>query len=428
MSRLRHRAAAKPAHRASVGVGGLFAAVIAGLLICWALPAAALAVASQQITITAPGAGATLQADASASTTISWSTSIAPSGGSFAVSAVESDGTSTSLGSVDTVDDQSDYSLPWAIEQAAGRYTIKVVWQSGGDSAQSTSGPITLMTDDPLAAAWNNLLTYPVSYGWATVSDTSASGGGYSVADLLDSPIWDPSGGIAPSLAASKRPQLVYRFYGDSVTWIYEETPASGLARITIDGLPWGTVDQYAPTTVYQAQTAISSLGADEYHTIRIIANDTRNTASSGYGITHDAFLACETPSDTSARLDEDASGGRALYGWATAQDSSAHGGAYAFSDAPGASTSFSFTGDSLTWLYGMGPREGKADVFIDGSDEGTIDQYAPSLSFPAAGLVGDGLQFTSMPRSPTGAPRGQTAAGRPQPGATSQARATTVS
>ena len=54
-------------------------------------------------------------------------------------------------------------------------------------------------------------------------------------------------------------------------------------------------------------------------------------------------------------------------------------------STTPGASTTFTFTGTSVTWLGFQGPSQGLADVFIDGRRVETVDGYAARTAWKVA-------------------------------------------
>jgi YD repeat-containing protein len=224
--------------------------------------------------------------------------------------------------------------------------------------------------------AWEKLCSSPVTYTWAAHADENASGGSCSAATEL----WPGQSGAA-SLDVVDRPQLDVRCYGDSATWVYEKGPDLGIARVYVDGLLWGTVDQYATSSQAQASTAISGLD-EAYHEIRIVPAADRNAASGGYGVSHDAFIAKTSPTDATARTLDDSRDPRQFYSWATARDVAAHGGGYTFTDSMSAATAFTFFGGSVTWLYGQGPDLGQARVFIDGVDKGVVDEYAPQTRF----------------------------------------------
>jgi|GEM_PF-2871912 len=109
------------------------------------------------------------------------------------------------------------------------------------------------------------------SYQWGKVTNAAASGGSYCSE-------------VSTSAA------LAFTFSGTSITWKYTKTAACGIARVYIDGVDKGTVDQYSPTIQYQQTTTYSGLPSG-LHTILILNNKTKNASSSSTFITHDAFV-----------------------------------------------------------------------------------------------------------------------------------------
>jgi GH25 family lysozyme M1 (1,4-beta-N-acetylmuramidase) len=66
-------------------------------------------------------------------------------------------------------------------------------------------------------------------------------------------------------------------------------------------------------------------------------------------------------------------------YAWRSVGAPKAYGGSFAVERSTGATASFPFTGNSVTWYTATGPNQGKAVVSIDGRGRGTFDQFAPS-------------------------------------------------
>ena len=64
-------------------------------------------------------------------------------------------------------------------------------------------------------------------------------------------------------------------------------------------------------------------------------------------------------------------------YRWRTVHDHDAYGHSYAVERSAGASVSFDFHGQKITWFTVTGPAQGKAQVAIDGRSRGSFDQYA---------------------------------------------------
>lgn len=69
-------------------------------------------------------------------------------------------------------------------------------------------------------------------------------------------------------------------------------------------------------------------------------------------------------------------------YGWRTAMNAGASGGTYAVERRAGASMSFAFEGDVVSWITATGRAQGMATVWIDGHRVGTLDQFGKRAAF----------------------------------------------
>lgn len=69
-------------------------------------------------------------------------------------------------------------------------------------------------------------------------------------------------------------------------------------------------------------------------------------------------------------------------YAWRTSSNADASGGSYAVERRGGASMSFGFEGDAVSWITATGPAQGVAAVSIDGVRVGTFDQFAERAAF----------------------------------------------
>jgi len=73
---------------------------------------------------------------------------------------------------------------------------------------------------------------------------------------------------------------------------------------------------------------------------------------------------------------------------WQTVTNSSAAGGSFIREHLAGAAAAMSFTGTAITWWTVTGPAYGKADVYIDGVRNKTVNLYAAARHFNATRSV----------------------------------------
>jgi hypothetical protein len=159
------------------------------------------------------------------------------------------------------------------------------------------------------------------------------------------------------------------------VKWATIKGPDKGIASVTIGGVSKGKFDLYSATKISSVLT-FSGLGSGS-HTIKIVVTGTKNSASSGYNVPIDAFTAgTTTTQDSSTKI---------TYGWWAGKTStSASGGTYR-SAATAGPASFTFTGTQVHWITTTGPSYGKAEVYLDGVDQGTVDLYSPTTHWQTA-------------------------------------------
>jgi lysozyme len=116
----------------------------------------------------------------------------------------------------------------------------------------------------------------PEEVSWATVSDPSASDGGYVVSD-------------APGAEAT------LSFSGTGLTLRAVRGPARGRAQIWLDGTRVRTVDLYAPTGRFTSIRVASGLEPGR-HIVRVIVLGTHRPASQGSAVTIDRWVVAEGP------------------------------------------------------------------------------------------------------------------------------------
>jgi hypothetical protein len=235
----------------------------------------------------------------------------------------------------------------------AGTYSVVAEITNSGSTHGSATATHTLTVQDTFEDSDRKV----VYDGWRGVADPTASTGGYRSASA--------TGDIAS-----------YTFTGTQVTYVARTGPTKGIASVAIAGSTPTTVDLYSP----QAGTRsfpVTGL-TDAAHTIAVRPTGTKNPASTGTQVNVDEFVVGAT------RVDDRASVIR-YSTWRGLLRASASGGSLRRSATPGASTSFAFSGTSVTWLSVEGPRQGIADVFVDGRRVGSVDAYAPKDAFKVA-------------------------------------------
>src|SRR5262249_45020493 len=97
------------------------------------------------------------------------------------------------------------------------------------------------------------------------------------------------SGGTA-KVASDGSSQASFAFTGTALTWLAYRDPASGIAKIYIDGVLKGSVDTYSPTSLQRSKVySVTGLPSGS-HTITIQVTGTRRAASLGSAVWVDAF------------------------------------------------------------------------------------------------------------------------------------------
>ena len=191
------------------------------------------------------------------------------------------------------------------------------------------------------------------------------------------------------SMESNVKASITTEFYGTSVAWKYTKAPKGGVAKVLIDGAPPAqnpTVDQYAAALDTAGLTTWTGL-ADGPHTITVGSNSTKNPASGGLYLYHDAFVAKGNATDTTLSA-ENNHDGFTTYAWGKvsppAGPTNPSGGSYSMESSVGAATAFTFSGTEVTWKYTKAPKGGVARVYIDGVDKGTVDLYSATLTYQA--------------------------------------------
>ncbi|MBS3180079.1 MULTISPECIES: hypothetical protein [unclassified Pseudoclavibacter] len=205
------------------------------------------------------------------------------------------------------------------------------------------------------------------------------------------------SGGSSAYLTSAG--SLTITFTGTRVVWLGRVTPSGGTASVSIDGGSAQQVSRYAATTRY-VQTAFDSGQLSQgQHTIKISWTSTKPAGSTGTSIPVDA-LDVYAPGVGLHQQDEPAI--RYSAGWTSAAHSQDSGGSGTYASRPRTgevSASFTFVGDSISWIGRKTSSSGIASVKINGVTVGNVDRYSSQnlyqqnlFTWNAPANSGDGL------------------------------------
>lgn len=162
-----------------------------------------------------------------------------------------------------------------------------------------------------------------------------------------------------------------YKFNGTEVKWVSATSWDSGKADVYIDGVWDATVDQYTNTTVRQNAVYHKMGLKDGQHTIRIVVRNDKNANSSGYWTVIDGIGAAATYVDDHLFAYSGT--------WTGGSYAGDYGGVERYSNNAGDYAQYTFTGTEVRWLSATSWDSGKADVYIDGVLDATVDQYTPT-------------------------------------------------
>jgi subtilisin family serine protease len=245
---------------------------------------------------------------------------------------------------------------------AAGAVQVQVI-ATGGTTANTAADDYTYLTPPSRTRYEQNNGNIAYTGSWSTVTATSASAGSYR-------------------RSAMNAASITVYFTGTRFDWITTKNTTTGKADVYLDGVLQTTVNLAASVTTYQADVWSTGNLANSAHNVRIVRN---NTNATGSYITLDAADIWGTiaiPPAATARYDQTNSNIRYTGTWATFTTTSAYGGSYGRSATSGASTTIYFTGTRLDWIATMGTTTSKADVYLDGVLQTTIDLAASVVAY----------------------------------------------
>jgi bacillopeptidase F len=149
--------------------------------------------------------------------------------------------------------------------KGAHTLTVKALGRKGAKAGRGT-----FVSIDAFTVGTKRTNTPHLTSAWHRARASKFSGGHAATATLA---------GQAVSL----------RFRGTSITWTTLRNRSQGKARVYVDGVLKGTVDNYAATTLYKVRRVVRNL-TDTVHTIRIVALGKHRKGGRGTTVTVDRF------------------------------------------------------------------------------------------------------------------------------------------
>jgi DUF1680 family protein len=230
-----------------------------------------------------------------------------------------------------------------------------------------------------------------------------------------------------------------FTFTGTGIRWYGKKDSDHGKADVYLDGTLDQTVDTYASSAQLQSICYEKTGLTSGSHTLKMVVRSDKNAAATDYFSDWDAFefyvsgstpaptatptptltptatptpvftptsTPTPTPTPTGAptatptpaviKVNDDNAG--ITYGGGTWTDNNSVPGYYNtdahYIDQAGRYAQFTFTGTSIKWIGGKNTDHGKAEIYIDGTLDTTLDTYASSwlkqqVLYTKAGLTG---------------------------------------
>lgn len=155
----------------------------------------------------------------------------------------------------------------------SGPHTVTIAW-TGLKNAAATGTNIdvdAIEVDGVVTGHYqqsNAKLAY--SGSWTTTSSSSASGGSFAFADSSGS-------------------SVTIQFTGIELDWFAKQSPAYGIAQVTVDGGNSVTVDLYSGDVLWQQMVWSTGILTSGSHTVKIEWTGTKGTAATATNINIDA-------------------------------------------------------------------------------------------------------------------------------------------
>ncbi len=210
-----------------------------------------------------------------------------------------------------------------------------------------SGNPVATMQEDFIAPTEAEEDSGGVVFSWRSRGSRRAYGRSYSAEHLQ---------GARFSMA----------FRGPSITWFTATGPDQGRASVRIDGKSRGVFDQYAPRTDFKVGRTFKGLDRG-WHTITITALGAHARAADDSQVVVDAF-----------RVRHDIVAKPAGSWMWRREDVPRASGRVATTDLSRAQATFRFRGTGIEWYTAVGPKQGRAAMYVDGVLLRTVDNYAP--------------------------------------------------
>ena len=167
---------------------------------------------------------------------------------------------------------------------------------------------------------------------------------------------------------------ITYSFSGATFSWYTEYGPDEGEAKVTLDGTQRWTVNLYAAASVLQP----ASFGAPASGRHRVVIKVLGKHSASSIG-----NLVVLNGLSVNGKAPVNADSPKISYDqWKTTSQVATSAGTFQSTAKKSSSVSLTFSGIGVTWVTANGPTYGKADVSIDGVDQGSVDLYAPTQTW----------------------------------------------
>lgn len=161
-----------------------------------------------------------------------------------------------------------------------------------------------------------------------------------------------------------------HTFTGTEVKWVGTTGTERGKADVYIDGVFDATVDMYNSTYEYQKVVYYKTGLRDGQHTIKIVVRSDKNPNSGGNYVIVDAIGSATTYVNDNCFTYS----GTWDYDKTTVPNS--YNSDEHYTNVAGNYAQYTFKGTEVKWIGTTGNNRGKADVYIDGVYDATVDMY----------------------------------------------------